>query len=146
MADVRRRGEPRVALRGTFDNCPHDYDVLHYEINFSSFDWDSPEMDGHTVIDFRSMVNGLASIDLDLMEPMAVSSIVRDGVTPLAFSQLGDVLTVQFVAAPDSGDTVSIDVAYSGKPWNEGFGGFGGLWFFGFPRTVFSRMGRARDG
>ncbi len=144
VADVRRRSEPRVTLRGTFDNCPHDYDVLHYEINFSSFDWDSPEMDGHTVIDFRSMVNGLASIDLDLMEPMAVSSIVRDGVTPLAFSQLGDVLTVQFVAAPDSGDTVSIDVAYSGKPWNEGFGGFGGLWFFGFPRTVFS-MGIGLD-
>jgi aminopeptidase N len=138
LANWRMRSEPRHALPGPFENCPHDYDVLHYELNFSSFDHLSNYLDGHTVIDFVSRVDALGSIDLDLTSQLTVSSIVRDGTDSLSYSQVGDVLNVQFAAPPDSGDTVSIDVAYEGVPWNEGAGGFGGFWFRGFPSTAFS--------
>ena len=138
MRNYRRRSEPAHALSGIYQNCPHDYDVLHYELNFSSFTTNSNWLDGHTVIDLEVQVDALASIDLDLTSQLVVSSVVRDGSTSLAFSQLGDVLTVQFVAPPDSGDTVSVDVSYAGVPWNEGSGGFGGFWFRSFPNTAFS--------
>ncbi len=138
-ANLRKRTEPgHLLLRGSFENCPHDYDVLHYEINFSSFTTNSNFLSGHTIIEFESEVDLLSSIHLDLMAPLSVSSVLLDGITPLGFSQSGDSLTVNFAALPDSGDTVSIDVAYSGQPWNEGGGGFGGFWFRGFPNTAFS--------
>ncbi len=64
--------------------------------------------------------------------------MLLDNTTPLTFSHLSDVLNVQFAAPPDSGDTVSIGVTYSGVPANEGAGGFGGFWFSLVPNNAFS--------
>ena len=135
----RAQSEAGNAIAGTFDGCPPRLrrPPLRAELRFPGRET-RVSLDGVTTIVFESQVDALASIDLDLTTQLTVSSILLDGVTPLAFSHLGDVLNVQFTAQPDSGDTVSIDVAYSGVPWNEGGGGFGGFWFSVFPRNAYS--------
>ncbi|MGH2571392.1 MAG: M1 family metallopeptidase, partial [bacterium] len=138
VANHRARVDRPPGLRGGFENCPHDYDVLHYDLTFHELHETDGTLDAVTRIDFVSRVDGLASIDLDLTSQLVVSQVLLDGVTPLAFAHANDVLDVQFAAPPDSGDTVSIDVAYSGPPWNEGGGGFGGFWFSIVPRNAFS--------
>ena len=144
LANHRARADRSNVLRGSFENCPHDYDVLHYDLTFNELNESAGGLDAVTVIDFVSQVDNLTSIDLDLTSQLTVSSVLLDSTTPLAFSHAADVLNVQFVALPDSGDTVSIDVAYSGLPANEGGGGFGGFWFQVVPKNAFS-MGVGLD-
>jgi hypothetical protein len=92
-----------------------------------------------TTIILESQTASLASIDLDLKQPMAVSSVLRDGVTALSFSEAGDVLTITLDAPAAMGDTVSVDVAYGGVPYHEvGPGSFGGFWFSNLPRNAYS--------
>jgi len=138
VANVRARHGRSPGARGVLEGCPHSFDALHYELNFSSFDVSTTSIAGNTVITLVAQENALASIDLDLTSSLTVSSVTLGG-SPLAFSHAADVLTVQFGgAAPDSGDTVAVDVAYSGVPENEGTGGFGGYWFAAFPNMSFS--------
>jgi aminopeptidase N len=137
LANLRARSEAGNRLRGVFDGCPHDFDVLHYELNFSEIDFDSLTITGNTVVTIEAKVDGLTSIDLDLKAPLVVSGVEGPGAVPLAFTHVADNLEIQLAAPADSGDTLAIDVAYGGTPWNEGGGGFGGFWF-GFPLTAYS--------
>jgi aminopeptidase N len=144
IANLRRRAEAGNALRGAFDGCPHDFDVLHYDLSVSDFDIGAETLSGTTTITLESKVDALASIDLDLRAPLVVSSVDLLPATPLPFTHAGDVLTVDFPAPPDSGDVLSVSVAYAGQPWSEGAGGFGGFWFSPFPWNAYS-MGVAID-
>jgi hypothetical protein len=134
--NVRARSEAGNRLRGVFDGCPHDFDVLHYELFFSNVDLFTQNLAGHTVVQFVSRIDNLSSVDLDFKPNLVVSSVLQ-GITPLAFTHVGDVLHINLSAPADSGDVVAVDVAYAGTPWNEGAGGFGGFWF-GIPNTSFS--------
>ncbi|MCA9752236.1 MAG: hypothetical protein KC591_08610, partial [Gemmatimonadetes bacterium] len=137
LVNLRSRHEAGNAVRGAFDGCPHDFDVLHYDLNFSSLNIDTQTIAGNTVVTFESAIDGLASIDLDLMSPLVVASVTGPGGVPLAFTHASDVLSITLATPIDTGMTSTVDVAYSGTPWNEGGGGFGGFWF-GFPRTAYS--------
>ena len=138
LANFRADTEGSNAIRGAFDGCPHDFDVLHYSLSFSTVDIATSTLVGHTVVTFLSRVDALPSIALDLRPPLAVSAVTLGG-SPIPFSHVGEVLTISFPAPPDSGDTVAVDVAYSGVPWHEpGPGGFGGFWFAPFPPTAFA--------
>lgn len=140
----RSRSAPPARL-GTLEGCPHSYDVIHYDLNFDTVDAATQTLAGHTVIDLISREDALASIDLDLMAPLVVSAVDLVGGGALAFSHAADTLTIQFgAAAPDSGDTVSVDVTYSGTPYHEPTGGFGGFWFSTFPNIGYS-MGIGLD-
>ena len=138
LANLRQRDEASNAVAGAFDGCPHDFDVLHYDLSFSSLDVATTTIEGVARITLQAEVDGLASVDLDLKAPLVVSAVDQVPGSALPFSHVGDVLTVQFPAPPDSGDVVVIDVAYGGVPWNEGSGGFGGFWFAPFPYTAYS--------
>jgi aminopeptidase N len=137
-ANYRSLGIAPAAARGVFDGCPHDFDVLHYELNFSEVDIDAFNLAGNTVITLRSEVDGLTSIELDFKPNLTVSSVLQESVTPLTFSHVDDVLTIELAAPADSGETLSVDIAYAGTPWNEGGGGFGGFWMGPYPRNAFS--------
>ncbi len=146
LANLRQRSEPGNALAGSFDGCPHDYDVLHYSLDFSSIDVGAQTIAGVTEITLEAKVAALASIDLDLKAPLVVSAVDLVGGGALPFAQVGDVLTVTFAAPPDSGDVLGVRVTYGGVPWNEGAGGFGGFWFATFPYTAYSMgVGLAAD-
>lgn len=138
LSNYRKRTEGSHAFRGAVDGCPHDYDVLHYELNFNSLDPAVANLDGNTVILLEATVDGLTSIDLNLTSQLTVSSVT---VTPnglASFSHASDLLTVNFTSAANTGDSVSVDVAYSGLPANEGGGGFGGFWWSLSPRVAYS--------
>ncbi|MFN8180017.1 MAG: M1 family aminopeptidase [bacterium] len=137
LANLRRE-EAANTLRGAFDGCPHDFDVLHYSLSFSDVDATAHTLTGHTVITFVSLVNGLSSIDLDLKAPLVVTAVTRNG-SPLPFTHPADVLTISFPAPPNAGDTLAVDVAYTGTPWHEpGIGAFGGFWFSTAPLCAYS--------
>ena len=137
LSNLRARREAGNQLRGVFDGCPHAFDVLHYELFFSNVDLFTQNLTGHTVVRFVSRVDNLASVELDFKPNLTVSSVLEESITPLSFTHVGDVLDIDLSAPADSGDTVAVDVSYSGTPWNEGAGGFGGFWF-GLPNTSFS--------
>lgn len=138
LGNVRRGAEPANRIRGTFDGCPHDFDVLHYDVTITSAVVATQTLTGHTVVTFVSRANGLASIDLDFKPNLVVSSVLQESVTPLSFTHVGDVLGITLDTPVNDADTVSVDVTYSGTPWNEGTGGFGGFWFAGLPVTAYS--------
>lgn len=138
LANYRRSAEASNVVRGSFDGCPHDFDVLHYDLSFSSVDVPTSTLTGHTVVTFESRVDALPSIALDLKPPLTVSGVTLNA-SPIPFSHVGDVLTLTFPAPPDSGDTLAVDIAYSGVPWHEpGLSAFGGFWFAAFPPTAYS--------
>lgn len=138
LVNLRSRAEPAHGLRALVDGCPHDYDVLHYDLAFHDLDPNVPSLDGNTVIVLEARVDALTSVEFDLTSQLTVSAVT---VTPngLAwFSHVSDVLTVDLASPADTGDTLSVEVAYAGPPWNEGGGGFGGFWFSAFPKVAFS--------
>jgi aminopeptidase N len=137
-ANLRQRTEPSNRLRGVFDGCPHDFDVLHYDLSFSDVNWSAQTLTGNTIVRFVSRIDDLSSVELDFKPNLTVSSVLQESTTPLAFTHAGDILEITLAAPADSADTVSVDVAYSGTPWHEaGAGGFGGFWF-GLPTTSYS--------
>lgn len=138
FAQLRARTEPANGLRGTFAGCPHDYDVLHYDLQFSDIDPAVQTFSGVTEVTFESQVDALGSIHLDLTSQLIVAGVTDGGGLPLAFTHAADSLQVTFTTPPDSGDTASVTVAYSGMPANEGSGGFGGFWFAQFPLSAYS--------
>ncbi len=137
LANLRRQHAPAAGMRGALDGCPHDFDVLHYDLTFTTVDVSTQTLVGHTIVQLEAKTNGLASIALDFKPNLVVSSVVQ-GVTPLAFTHVGDVLTITLAAPINDGDVVSVDIAYGGTPWHEPGNGFGGFWFYTLPNTAFS--------
>jgi len=99
---------------------PHDYDVLHYEINI---DIDIP---GDTVrtatvlIDCRSEVDSLSTVNLHFHR-MTIDSITVDGAT-VGYTRDADTLLVQLDSAVSEGDTFQVAVTYHGRPIMTLFG------------------------
>ncbi len=107
-------------------DIPHDFDVTEYDICIEVF----PELEVlecTTEVRFTSEISGLTEIRLDLVG-LAVDS-VWDITGPLSYTQVADSVFVDLSVPMNPGDTTGIHFIYSGTPWNEGAGGFGGFWF-----------------
>ena len=104
----------------------HCFDVLHYDLTLEVLPASS-QLSGVTAVTLVPTQTGVEDIALDLLA-MDVDS-VWDSSGPLAFTQTADSLTVQLSAPAGPEDTVQVSISYSGTPWNEGAGGFGGFWF-----------------
>ena len=116
-------------------DMPHDYDVISYDVRIEVFP--STEMfECTTGVKFTSEITGLDEIRLDLVQ-LTVDS-VWDNIGPLTYSQLADSVFVTLSTTVNPGDTTDVFIAYSGTPWNEGSGGFGGFWFHAY---VYYHMG-----
>ncbi len=111
-------------------NCPHSFDVLHYNISLY-IDLTAETIEGNTVVTAVSEEAGLDSIDLDLAV-LTVDSVYSGG-GPVAFVHNDPVLTIDLGAAYAVGDTFEVQVFYGGTPGNEGPSGFGGFYFGGLP-------------
>jgi aminopeptidase N len=125
---------PLVA-QSLIDNCPHSFDVLHYNITLF-VDTDSEEIGGNTVVTSMSQVADLSSIDLDLAV-LTVDSVLSGVGDPLTYVHSDSVLTITLDQAYASGDTFDVQVYYHGQPGNEGPDGFGGFYFDGTPTMGF---------
>jgi aminopeptidase N len=116
----------RMEQMGRIDNCPHDFDVLHYALDLN-IDFAVSQIRGSTRVRSTSEVDGLQQITLDLAV-LTVDS-VRAGSGPLSFVRHNPFLTIELGQSYAVGDTFEVEVFYHGTPGNEGPGGFGGFWF-----------------
>lgn len=116
------------------DNCPHTFDVLHYNVTLY-IDFDLNEILGNTVVTALSELEDLSDITLDLAI-LTVDSVLCEG-TVLEFSHIDSTLLISLPRVYSQGDTFSVQVFYHGQPGNEGSDGFGGFYFAGAPETAF---------
>jgi len=123
----RRLSAVRSTAAGRIDNCPHDFDVLHYRIELT-IDFTGQTIAGTTRV--RSVVEtaGLDHLDLELLALQVDGVTLPDG-TPLDFAHASPSLRIELGSAHAAGDTIEVDVAYHGQPANEGPSGFGGFYF-----------------
>ncbi|MCK4806812.1 MAG: hypothetical protein KAT09_04155, partial [Candidatus Aegiribacteria sp.] len=108
-------------------DAPHDYDAVLYDVSIEVFP-SSEMLECTTEVIFTSEISGLNEIRLDLVE-LTVDS-VWDATGPLSYTQVEDSVFVSLSAPLNPGDTTGVHFIYSGTPWNEGPGGFGGFWFY----------------
>jgi aminopeptidase N len=116
------------------DNCPHSFDVLHYDITLF-IDFTTEEIFGNTKVLSVSQVPDLSSIDLDLAV-LTVDSVFS-GTDTLSFTHVDSVLTIDLGQTYSAGDSFEVRVVYHGQPGNEGPTGFGGFYFDGTPTMAF---------
>jgi aminopeptidase N len=116
------------------ENCPHSFDVLHYDITMF-IDTDAEEIFGDTEVTAVSQEPALTTIDLDLAV-LTVDSVFCGG-DSVGYVHVDSVLTIDLDQAYASGDTFVVRVIYHGTPGNEGPAGFGGFYFTGAPIRAF---------
>jgi aminopeptidase N len=104
----------------------HPFDVLHYDLVLDVLVGDS-QLDGTATLTLTPTEAGVEEVGLNL-SAMTVDSVWTSA-GQLAFSHSDDSLVVELEGPAGTGDTLDISIAYSGQPWNEGAGGFGGFWF-----------------
>jgi aminopeptidase N len=117
------------------DNCPHDFDVLHYNITLL-VDIDYQQISGNTAVTSESEVPDLSSIDLDYTV-LEVDSVLNGAGDTLTYTYVDPVLTIDLGETFAAGDTFEVRVFYHGQPGNEGPSGFGGFYFDGTPLMAF---------
>ncbi len=117
------------------DEREHDYDALYYTVEIEVFP-STEEFVCSAGIRFTPTTAGFGTLLLDLRE-LSVDS-VWDSSGPLTWSHTGDSLLVTLGSTMNPGDTSEVFVSYSGTPWNEGAGGWGGFWFHAY---VYYHMG-----
>ncbi|MCK5116598.1 MAG: T9SS type A sorting domain-containing protein [Candidatus Aegiribacteria sp.] len=107
-------------------DAPHDYDVISYDVSVEVFPA-LEVLDCIADVIFTPEITGLDEIRLDLVD-LTVSAVTGSSGS-LSFSQIEDSLFVTLDQPYNPGDTIALHINYSGTPWNEGAGGFGGFWF-----------------
>ncbi len=122
-------------------NCPHSFDVLHYNIALF-IDFITESIDGYTIVTSEAKEADLSSIDLDFTI-LTVDSVVGE-TGALGYLHSDPVLTIDLSRTYAVGDTFEVQVYYHGQPGNEGPAGFGGFYFEGLPVKAF-QMGVGLD-
>jgi aminopeptidase N len=117
------------------DNCPHSFDVLHYDITID-MDFTNSALFGDTRVISVSQEAGLSLIDLDLTV-LTVDAVMNAVGDTLDYVYADPVLTINLDQSYAVGDSFEVRVVYHGTPGNEGPGGFGGFYFDGIPITAF---------
>jgi aminopeptidase N len=101
-------------------------DILSYDLQIELF-LSTQQIAGTTAITFTSAGGTVTQVPLQLRQ-LDVGS-VWDLTGSLSFSHVGDSLVVSLTDPVTPGVNRTIFVQYSGTPWNEGPGKFGGFWF-----------------
>jgi aminopeptidase N len=116
------------------DNCPHSFDVLHYNIALY-IDFIDEIIYGDTRVIAVSEEDHLSSIDLDLTV-LTVDSVFC-GPDTATYVHNDPVLSIDLGQSHSVGDSFEVRVFYHGHPGNEGPAGFGGFYFDGRPKIAF---------
>jgi aminopeptidase N len=99
-----------------------DYDVTYYDIDLD-IDPVSETVTGTVTVTATVTALTLSTVDLDLLGNMTVTGVTDTGGS-LAFSHVGDILTVTLSATYTTGQSFTIYVAYNGTP-SASYGSFG---------------------
>jgi len=101
-------------------------DILDYDLAIEILP-SQQEIAGTAAITLTSAGGTIYQVPLNLRQ-LEVSG-VWDSTGPLAFTHEGDSLIVTLTDPVSVGEERTVSVQYSGQPWNEGAGKFGGFWF-----------------
>ncbi|UCH84967.1 MAG: hypothetical protein JSW50_04560, partial [Candidatus Latescibacterota bacterium] len=99
-----------------------DYDVTYYDIDLN-IDPVSQTVTGTVTMTAEVVAASISTADLDLLSNMTVTQVLY-GLTPLAFSHVGDILTVTLPMTYTQGQLFTIEVYYNGTP-SASYGSFG---------------------
>lgn len=108
---------------------PHDtrsdsVDIKHYNIRLDLRDFSTYVLYGSTDVVFKPLVNGINSLDLDLLD-LTVDSIKDEGGVLLSHTNHGLGFRTNLGATYNTGDSTHITVYYHGNPITDPtFGGF----------------------
>lgn len=121
---VLRKGEilkvrraPGFPRRLTPQPTPNQalYDAVHYTLDIA-VNPATKLVEGSVRIEALPLAPALASIDLDLDPALSVSDVRSRAGSSIEWLRAGDVLTVYLPAPAAAGDTIAVDVYYSGYP------------------------------
>lgn len=91
------------------------YDAVHYTLDIA-VNPTTKLVEGSVRIEALPLVPALSSIDLNLDPVLSVSDVRSRAGTALEWLRAGDVLSVELSAPAAAGDTIAVDVFYSGYP------------------------------
>lgn len=97
------------------------FDVKHYEIHLSNFDFANHTLQGEAFIEITATTN-LNTAVLELMS-LTVTDVNCDFTSVESFNQEGNFLTIHFAETILAGESVILDVRYGGSTFNESWGG-----------------------
>ncbi|HEY0978274.1 MAG TPA: M1 family metallopeptidase [Flavobacteriales bacterium] len=99
-------------------------DLLHTRIDLDLTQTAAGIIRARASIRFVPKVEGITVLPLDLLQ-LTVDSVRSEGL-PLAFTQVGELVSVSWEAALGAEDTVEVELFYHGDPVTDpsGFGGF----------------------
>jgi hypothetical protein len=98
------------------------YDVQHYLLDIQIFPR-AERVEGIVQMTATSVVPSLSTIDVDLVDNMSVSQVLRDGL-PLTFTHSNDQIHINLGTAVPQNDTFMVEIDYYGIPQPAGFQGF----------------------
>lgn len=102
------------------------FDILHYNIYIDVTNYTGKILKGKTTVTFKAKMNNLNTIRLDLTS-LGIESVERKGDGMLNYSYTDPVVEVELGKVLDAGDTDSITITYSGKPYQDPV--WGGVYF-----------------
>jgi hypothetical protein len=102
------------------------FDILHYDINLDVTAFAARRLKGECTVTFRTLVDDLNYINLDL-EALVVDSVYFDDIK-LDFIHEGTLLKINTPLVMVKGDTTAVTVFYGGIPITSA-SGFGGFYF-----------------
>jgi aminopeptidase N len=97
-------------------------DAIHYKLEIELL-FTSKSIQGTQHATFKSLMNGLKTVDLDLYSGYAIAS-VKLGTKSLTFSRPANKISVTLDRTYNLNEQFTLDIAYSGSPpTSSGFGG-----------------------
>ena len=117
----------RYASGGVLSEAQAAYDVIFYDLNLEVLSEDQA-LSGYVTITIRSMINGLETVELDLIDNFDVSQVITARQNELGFKHDEDKLVIHLTEELDSNQTVDLSIYYEGRPvealYSPWLGGF----------------------
>jgi aminopeptidase N len=98
-------------------------DALSYTIQITAFDFTNHIITAHTDVELASKIDNLAQVYLELMD-LTVDEVKIDGTIVPNFQHNEAILTIPLATAINTGEIITVSVAYHGTPFHEAWGGF----------------------
>ncbi len=125
VAGIRYSPEQLAQSRAALERSD-TFDILHYTIDLQVTDFGGKRIRGATTVRYRTLMEDLDYINLDL-EVLTVDSVYYLD-EKIAFEHTGPLLKVTLPEALPLGDTAEVKVYYGGSPMTSA-SGFGGFYF-----------------
>jgi aminopeptidase N len=91
-----------------------NFDVIHYEFDWT-IDSDSQSIQGVATVEGESLIQGLNSITLNLMNTMTVTEVEQND-RSLSYNHQNNLLTIYFERNYGKGGSFVVEISYSGHP------------------------------